>query len=75
MADVVTKCSTLRVKYPALDIEVDGGIAPDTVAAAAAAGANVLVAGSAIFGSQSPGDVIKVLREGVEKVASAAMPP
>lgn len=32
-----------------VDIEVDGGIAPDTVAGAAAAGANVLVAGSALF--------------------------
>jgi ribulose-phosphate 3-epimerase len=33
----------------AVDIEVDGGIGPDTVAAAAAAGANVLVAGSALY--------------------------
>jgi ribulose-phosphate 3-epimerase len=32
-----------------VDIEVDGGIGPDTVAAAAAAGANVLVAGSALY--------------------------
>jgi ribulose-phosphate 3-epimerase len=32
-----------------IDIEVDGGISPDTVAGAAAAGANVLVAGSALF--------------------------
>ena len=32
-----------------IDVEVDGGIAPDTVAGAAAAGANVLVAGSALF--------------------------
>jgi ribulose-phosphate 3-epimerase len=32
-----------------VDIEVDGGIAPDTIAGAAAAGANVLVAGSALF--------------------------
>ena len=31
------------------DIEVDGGIGPDTVAGAAAAGANVLVSGSALF--------------------------
>ncbi len=30
-------------------VEVDGGISPDTVAGAAAAGANVLVAGSALF--------------------------
>jgi len=32
-----------------VDIEVDGGIAPDTIAAAAAAGANIFVAGSALF--------------------------
>ena len=32
-----------------IDIEVDGGIGPDTVAGAARAGANVLVAGSALF--------------------------
>ncbi|MCU1454632.1 MAG: rpe [Acidimicrobiales bacterium] len=32
-----------------VDIEVDGGIGPATISAAAAAGANVLVAGSALF--------------------------
>jgi ribulose-phosphate 3-epimerase len=32
-----------------IDIEVDGGIGPSTVGGAAAAGANVLVAGSALF--------------------------
>lgn len=32
-----------------VDIEVDGGISPDTVAGAAGAGANVLVAGSALY--------------------------
>lgn len=32
-----------------VDIEVDGGIGPDTIAGAAAAGANVLVAGSALY--------------------------
>ena len=32
-----------------IDIEVDGGITPETVAAAARAGANVFVAGSAVF--------------------------
>ena len=32
-----------------VDIEVDGGIGPTTVASAAGAGANVLVAGSALF--------------------------
>ena len=33
----------------AIDIEVDGGIGPATVAGAAAAGANVLVSGSALY--------------------------
>jgi ribulose-phosphate 3-epimerase len=32
-----------------VDVEVDGGIGPSTVAGAAAAGANVLVAGTALF--------------------------
>ena len=32
-----------------VDIEVDGGIGPDTIEGAAAAGANVLVAGSALY--------------------------
>ena len=33
----------------AIDVEVDGGIGPKTVAGAAGAGANVLVAGSALY--------------------------
>jgi ribulose-phosphate 3-epimerase len=33
-----------------IDVEVDGGITPETVRGAAGAGANVLVAGSALFG-------------------------
>jgi ribulose-phosphate 3-epimerase len=32
-----------------VDVEVDGGIGPDTVAGAVAAGANVLVAGTSLF--------------------------
>ncbi len=32
-----------------MDIEVDGGIGPATIGGAAAAGANVLVAGSALY--------------------------
>lgn len=33
----------------AVDVEVDGGIGPDTIAGAATAGANVLVAGSSLY--------------------------
>ena len=43
-------------------IEVDGGIKPHNAAAAVAAGADVLVAGSAIFGSPDYGATIRALR-------------
>jgi ribulose-phosphate 3-epimerase len=46
-----------------LDIEVDGGINPETVGAVAAAGANVLVAGTAVFGARDYGQAIRAIRE------------
>src|SRR4029077_7579434 len=46
-----------------VDVEVDGGIGPDTVAAATAAGANVLVAGSALSrASLGPAPAVADLR-------------
>jgi ribulose-phosphate 3-epimerase len=44
------------------DIQVDGGINPDTAGAVASAGANVLVAGSAVFRQPSYRDAIKNIR-------------
>ena len=44
-------------------IEIDGGINGTTVAAAAGAGADVMVAGSAVFGSRDYGEAIRRLRE------------
>jgi ribulose-phosphate 3-epimerase len=53
IASMETKIAQLRrlvlERDLAVDIEVDGGISPSTVAGAAGAGANVLVAGSALF--------------------------
>ncbi len=46
-------------------IEVDGGIGPDTAQVATEAGANVLVAGTAVFRSEDPTKAIAELR-GVE---------
>jgi ribulose-phosphate 3-epimerase len=62
MASEMPKVSALRAKYPELDIEVDGGLSESTIDQAAEAGANVIVAGSAVFGAQSPADVITKLR-------------
>jgi ribulose-phosphate 3-epimerase len=42
-------------------LEVDGGIHQDTAPPAAEAGANLLVAGSAVFGSDSPGEAYRRL--------------
>lgn len=66
MASELPKVAELRKRYPDLNIEVDGGLSLDTIDVAADAGANVIVAGSAVFGAQDPADVIKKLREAVE---------
>jgi len=47
----------------ALDIEVDGGIKVDNVAHAVAAGANVIVSGSGIFGTPDYKATIAAMRE------------
>lgn len=47
---------------PNLDIEVDGGVNTENAKQIIAAGANVLVAGSAVFGASDGGAAIKKLR-------------
>ena len=53
MADQMPKVSAIRKlideKNPACELEVDGGVAPDTCKTCIEAGANVLVAGSAVY--------------------------
>ena len=49
-----------------LILEVDGGINEATGAQCAAAGANALVAGSAVFGAQDPAAAVKALRAACE---------
>ncbi len=66
MPDTMPKVEALRKRYPNLNIEVDGGLSEKTIDTAANAGANVIVAGSAVFGAQDPADVIAKLREAVE---------
>jgi ribulose-phosphate 3-epimerase len=45
-----------------LFLEVDGGINADTIEQAAEAGADVFVAGSAVYGAEDPGKAIAALR-------------
>ncbi|CAF9922398.1 MAG: hypothetical protein GOMPHAMPRED_002541 [Gomphillus americanus] len=67
MSSELPKVKALRERYPDLDIEVDGGLGVGTIDQAAEAGANVIVAGSAVFGAKDPRDVISKLREAVDR--------
>ena len=66
MAEVLPKVRLARREVRAghlrLFIEVDGGIDQDTISAAAEAGADVFVAGSAVYGADDPGKAVEALR-------------
>ena len=68
---MLPKISEIRdmVRGRNIDIEVDGGVAIDNAAAIVKAGANVLVAGSAIFKSKDYGVAIKAMRTAASSVA------
>lgn len=66
MESTMPKIKELRTKCPELDIQVDGGINADTIKIAGRAGANVFVAGSAVFKSDDPAATIKLLKENAE---------
>jgi ribulose-phosphate 3-epimerase len=52
-----------------IDLQIDGGISPATAGDAARAGANVLVAGSAIFEAEDPLFEARRIREAAENAA------
>ena len=64
---VLPKISRLRQMLDerglSTDLQVDGGVNLDTVSAVVAAGANVLVAGSAVFHAPDVGQAVRTLRE------------
>ena len=55
----LSKIEYLRAKYPDIDIEVDGGIYGHNLPKVIAAGANVIVAGSAVFNAPDKVDAVK----------------
>ena len=67
MPEMMPKLRVLRDRADDLGIElalqVDGGITDDTLPIAAAAGADVFVAGSAVYGHADPAARIAVLRD------------
>ena len=61
--DTIRQVRALIEKYnPACELEVDGGIAPKTAPLVVEAGANVLVAGSAVYGAEDIPAAIQALR-------------
>lgn len=60
--ECLDKIRFLRDKYPELDIEVDGGVKLDNLDKVIDAGANIIVAGSAVFNAENPEDVVKVIK-------------
>ena len=61
MPEVLPKIEKLRQKFSG-DIEVDGGINAETAPLVVRAGANILVAGTAIFGKEDARKAIQELR-------------
>lgn len=59
----IAKIEYLRKKYPDIDIEVDGGIKLSNVKKVVDAGANIIVAGSAVFSGDSTKDNVKKFLE------------
>ena len=66
MPDMMSKVTALKQECEKrninIDIQVDGGIAEDTIAVASKAGANEFVAGSALFRAEDTKQKIKELR-------------
>jgi ribulose-phosphate 3-epimerase len=55
------KAEIVKRNLPTL-IEIDGGVNADNAAELFAAGADVLVAGSAVFGAKDPEEVIQKMK-------------
>ncbi len=56
----------IRIKSSPARIEIDGGISPDNAAEVTAAGAEILVAGSSVFGAKDPAEALKKLLRAAE---------
>jgi ribulose-phosphate 3-epimerase len=62
----------VSVKGLEVRIEVDGGIAADTIEQAAEAGADAFVAGTAVYGAADPAEAIRKLRALAERAMVSA---
>ncbi|HJM81201.1 MAG TPA: ribulose-phosphate 3-epimerase [Candidatus Poseidoniia archaeon] len=61
--DVIERVKHYKKTYPNKIIEVDGGVSPSNSKRLADAGADILVAGSAIFKADNPIEIVKIMKE------------
>jgi len=76
MADLMPKVRRVREAVKAGDlqlwIQVDGGVAPDTIERCADAGADVFVAGSAVYRADDPAEACRRLRASAAAASDAS---
>ena len=60
--DAVERVKHYKKTYPNKIIEVDGGVSPSNSKRLADAGADILVAGSAIFKADDPIEIVKMMK-------------
>ena len=60
----IERVRNYKKKYPSKIIEVDGGVSTQNSKQLIEAGADILVAGSAVFNSDNPIDTIKIMKQG-----------
>jgi len=65
IAEAARRCRALPTPP---ELEVDGGVKLDNCREVAAAGATILVAGSAVFGAADPKEAVETLRKRAERV-------
>jgi ribulose-phosphate 3-epimerase len=74
MPELLEKVRAVRSRIGAdglqLRVEVDGGIAEDTICAAAEAGADAFVAGTAVYRADDPATAVRTLRHLAERAAA-----
>jgi ribulose-phosphate 3-epimerase len=72
MTDQLPKIAQARkeIGSKAVWLQVDGGISLETIESAAIAGADTFVAGSAVFNSPDPEQMVSILREKARAVAN-----
>ena len=72
MSDQLPKIAQARkeIGARAIWLQVDGGISLETIESAATAGADTFVAGSAVFNSADPAQMVTVLREKAESASN-----